>query len=340
MSSSSEDTVLRATTCTGDANLDTSGFDTQIVVYSGDCNNLSCIDGNDDFDFENGLCSLRSQVTWLAEGGITYYVRVLGFDESSLGTFGIKVETDGPPPNDICEDAILLDPGTIVASSTVGASEDPGSSCSSFSPIDSIGVWFQVVGNDEQYTVSTCSGDAFLDFSGFESQISVYSGSSCSDLTCLDSNEGYMGAVNIFGVVPCNTGVSWFASSSESYWVRVFGTNSTGPFPIAVNPTPENDMCEAAIVLDLNETVVGTTLGARLGPEPTVCDAEGSSAVPRDDLPGAWYSVVGTGNELTLSTCTGNIFLDENGYDSQIVVFSGDCSSLVCVAGNDDDVSG
>ena len=92
-----------------------------------------------------------------------------------------------------------------------------------------------------------------------------------------------------FGGLSCNTGVSWFASSSESYWVRVFGTNSTGAFPIAVYPTPENDMCEAAIVLDLNETVVGTTLGARLGPEPTVCSADASTAIQRDDLPGAWY---------------------------------------------------
>ena len=89
--------------------------------------------------------------------------------DTMIGTFGIKVETQGPPPNDICEDAILLQPGTVTPSSTVGASADPGSSCNFFNPVDSIGVWFQVVGNDEQYTVSTCSGDADLDFSiGFD----------------------------------------------------------------------------------------------------------------------------------------------------------------------------
>ena len=338
INSSSNSTVLRATSCTGNTDLDTSDFDSQIFVYSGGCNNLICIDGNDDFGFGNGLCSLRSQVTWLAEGGITYYIRVQGIDAFNVGTFGIKVEMEGPPPNDICEDAILLQSGTVTPSSTVGASTDPGSSCNVlnlFDPVESIGVWFQVLGNDEQYTVATCSGDANLDVSGFDSQISVYSGSSCSDLTCLDFNEGNMGAVNIFGVVPCNTGVSWFASSSESYWVRVFGTNSTGPFPIAVYPTPVNDMCESATLLELNQTVEGTTLGGMLGPEQAVCGAGASPAIPRDDLPGAWYTFAGTGSLLTLSTCTGNSTLDDNGYESQIVIYSGDCNSLTCVAGND-----
>jgi len=337
LSSSSEDTVLRATSCTGD-DLATNDFENQVVVYSGDCNNLVCIEGNGGI-FEDGVCNFKGEVTWLVVPGVTYYIRVLGYTDTMIGTFGIKVETLGPPPNDICEDAIPLQPGTVTPSSTVGASADPGSSCSFFDPVESIGVWFQVVGNDEQYTVSTCSGNSSLDSSiGLASQISVYSGSSCSDLTCLDSNEGT--TFNSFGGLSCNTGVSWFATNGESYWVRVFG-NSTGAFPIAVNPTPENDMCEAAIMLNLNETVVGTTLGARLGPEQTVCAADVSPvspAIPRDDLPGAWYSVVGTGDTLTLSTCTGNSTLDENGYDSQIVVFSGDCSSLTCIAGNDDDV--
>ena len=336
ISSSSNNPVLTATTCTGDATLDASSFDNQLVVYEGDCNNLTCIGGNDDFNFENGSCPFKGQVTWSARESVTYYIRVFGHGEGSVGTFGIKVEMEGPPPNDICEDAILLQPGIVVASSTVGATADPGSSCSSSSPVNPIGVWFQVLGNDEQYTVSTCSGNLNLDFSGFASQISVFSGSSCSDLLCVGVNDGNMGALNAFGIVSCNSGVSWFASIGESYWVSVIGTNTTGPFPIAVHPTPENDMCESAAVLELNAVVEGTTLGGRLGPEPTVCDAEGSSAIPRDDLPGAWYVFVGTGDMLTLSTCTGNSTLDDNGYDSQIAVYSGDCSSLLCIAGNDD----
>ena len=186
-SSSSNNTVLRVTTCSGVAALDTSSFDSQVVVYSGNCNNLVCIGGDSGDNFVEGVCHFKGEVTWLAEEDVTYYIRVLGYDDFNVGTFGVKLETVGPPPNDICEDAILLQPGIVVESSTLGASVDPGSSCNFFNPIEGIGVWFQVVGNDEQYTVSTCSGDVNLDFSGFESQISVYSGSSCSDLTCLDS---------------------------------------------------------------------------------------------------------------------------------------------------------
>jgi len=339
-SSSSNNTVLRATTCSGVEVLDTSSFDSQVVVYSGNCNNLVCIGGDSGDNVVEGICHFKGEVTWLAEAGVTYYIRVLGYLETDIGTFGIKVETVDPPPNDICEDAILLQTGIITASTTIAASVDPGSSCSSSDPVDSIGVWFQVFGEDMQYTVSTCSGDLDLDFSGFASQISVYSGGSCSNLTCVGFNEGYMGADNIFGGATCNTGVSWFASSGESFWVRVFGTNSTGPFPIALNPTPENDMCAGAIMLELNQTVEGTTLGGRLGPEQTVCTAGVNPAAPRDDLPGAWYMLLGTGDWLTLSACTGNSTLDENGYESQIVVYSGGCSSLACVVGNDGITSG
>jgi len=331
-STSSNNTVLRVTTCSGNTRLDTSILTTQVVVYSGNCNNLECIGGDSGSIYIEGVCNAKGEVIWLAEVGVTYYVRIQGLFEADTGTFGVKVETVDPPPNDICQGAILLEPGNVTASSTVAASVDPGSSCSSSDPVNSTGVWFQVLGNDEQYTVSTCSGDEYLDFYGFQRQVSVYSGSSCSDLTCLDFNNGTVGE---FGIVSCNTGVSWFANSSEDYWVRVFGTNSTGPFPIAVYPTPENDMCESAILLELNQTVEGTTLGGRLGPKQSNCTAGVSPAYPRDDLPGAWYMVNGTGNWLTLSACTGNSTLDETGYNPQIVIYSGDCNSLLCVVGND-----
>ena len=334
-STSSDTSVLKATSCTGNTDLDANSFDNQLVVYSGDCNNLVCIQGDNGVFYEEDVCHLKGTVNWQAQEGVMYYIRVLGTD-TSAGEFGIKVEETAPlPSNDICEDAASLQPGVAATSITIGASVDVDlgtRSCNILNHADSVGVWFQVLGDDEQYTVSTCSGDENLDFIGidFDSQIQVYSGSSCGNLTCVGVNEDNNQDRD------CNAGVSWFARSGETYWIRVYGNNnSTGSFPIVVSPTPENDMCESAETLLLNQTLKGTTLAGRVGPELSVCG--GAYQFSADNLPAAWYSVVGTGDVLTVSTCTGNSTLDENGYDSQIVVYFGDCSSLLCVAGNDND---
>ncbi|WP_127844377.1 T9SS type A sorting domain-containing protein [Psychroflexus aestuariivivens] len=47
-----------------------SGGDTRIHVYSGSCGSLVCEAGNDDISAENFL----SEVSWLAEAGVTYYI--------------------------------------------------------------------------------------------------------------------------------------------------------------------------------------------------------------------------------------------------------------------------
>ena len=217
-------------------------------------------------------------------------------------------------------------PATTVGAKrdVVGGSLDIGNSCSFFG--DAEGVWFLVLGNGKFYTASTCTGDVFLDDTGFESQINVYSGNSCDALTCVAGNED--NNVNRM----CNAGASWFATSNETYWIRVFGHNSTGSFAVSVNPTPPNDVCEGALPLQFNETMAGTTLGATLGVEQSVC----GGAVENEGVPGVWYSLVGVDGVLTVTTCTGNSTLDETGFDSQIVVYSGKCGNLTCVNGNDD----
>ena len=69
-------------TFAGDGSLTTlslcaSSYDTKIGVFSGSCGSLTCVTGNDDF------CGLRSQVTFTAAIGTTYYVLVTGFGSAS-----------------------------------------------------------------------------------------------------------------------------------------------------------------------------------------------------------------------------------------------------------------
>ena len=45
-------------------------FDTQLSVWTGDCESLTCVGGSDD------ACGLRSSVSWFATTGETYYIFV------------------------------------------------------------------------------------------------------------------------------------------------------------------------------------------------------------------------------------------------------------------------
>jgi hypothetical protein len=87
-------------------------------------------------------------------------------------------------------------------------------------------------------------------------------------------------------------------------------------------PPPLNDECVDAEYIEPFSIVNGTTIDATFDPAPDC-----GTAVT---APGVWYAVFGTGNTLTASTC---LFPD---YDTKLNVYTGDCSLLECVDGNDD----
>jgi hypothetical protein len=67
-----------------------------------------------------------------------------------------------------------------------------------------------------------------------------------------------------------------------------------------------------------------TSTAATIDAVPSCGSASGPTA------PGVWYTIIGNGDAITASTCTGTEF------DSQISVFSGFCDQLACVVGNND----
>lgn len=89
------------------------------------------------------------------------------------------------------------------------------------------------------------------------------------------------------------------------------------PFPYA----PANDLCFNAETIDSNETKSGNILYASPLDIPTACEI-----IPNGV--GVWFRFTGDGKDVNLSLC-------DSGFDTQINVYSGDCSNLVCVAGND-----
>jgi hypothetical protein len=85
-----------------------------------------------------------------------------------------------------------------------------------------------------------------------------------------------------------------------------------------------NDLCTNAIALTCGESVNGNTADATVDGVAT-CGGVSNTA------PGLWYSVVGNGGLMSVSTCT-----PAASFDTRISVFSGSCGSLDCVGANDD----
>jgi hypothetical protein len=83
-------TTLTATTCG-----DLYDYDTKISVFCGECDDLICIDGNDD-DCPDGASWLLSTVTWCSQNTAEYKILVHGFGGAS-GDFKLDVSSDGVP---------------------------------------------------------------------------------------------------------------------------------------------------------------------------------------------------------------------------------------------------
>lgn len=86
---------------------------------------------------------------------------------------------------------------------------------------------------------------------------------------------------------------------------------------------PPNDECPQAIPITCGQTIAGTTLGAIEDPGAFTCVTSVTS-------PGVWYTFTGIAGEVTVTTC------NAADYDVKLNVYSGGCTVLDCVAGNDD----
>jgi hypothetical protein len=301
---------VTASTCNSDTD-----FDSYLSLFvSGDrtCGSVRCLTSNDD-----NCGSTTSEVTWFAESGEIYYLHVHGFGGSS-GSYGLTISGSGVENNDECEGATELDPFQVnfILGDTSLATNSGASSCGGASVSSSPDLWYSVEGTDARMVATTCN-----EFTFFDTQISVYQGSSCFALNCLDGNDDSCSSTR--------STVEWFAQSFTSYFIRVHGydNRSAGPFELSVGPADQgfNDHCESAIPTNPFSTYSGTTVGAT--PDALVASCGGATAVVAN---GVWYTVVGTGSPLVASTCEGTNF------DTQISVFVGfGCSELECVDGSD-----
>lgn len=306
-------------------------YDTKLGVFSGSCGSLTCVGGNDDqgggFDPACDVTGIGfnrgSTVTFETEDGVSYFILVTGFS-TNTGNFEMTIDcVPPPPPPTTCDEAPSVFCGDVVVGNTRDGSVNnlncgPGAQNNlGTAP----GLWYEFQGNNSIVTLNTCS--PVLDF---DIHLGVFSGS-CDALVCegVSSNIGLAGCPFLSGRAD---EMSFVAFAGVSYYIYVTGlVGAAGNFEMFIDCELLNDECENALPIECGETVAGTTVDGN----PDVYPACGTSF---STAAGVWYSLIGNGNELTLSTCN-----DGTDYDTKMFLFEGACGALVCIDGNDDDFS-
>ncbi|CAB9504942.1 CHU large protein [Seminavis robusta] len=296
-------------------------LDTQISVYTGSCDNLVCMDGNDQF------CRDQSSVSWFTEPGVEYLVLVHGYDNRD-GYFNVYYEDAEIDNSPTCQEATTISAdGTSILGSAIptdGAMSIAFCGFGGGEGQESVpGTWYRAVGTGKTWTASTCSS-----YTGFTAWVSVYEGAVCAYLACLPTS--------VSEASPCGdqNAVTWTTISNQIYYFLVHGKNSSvsGDFVFTLEETASNDKCEGTIgplTVDDGITTFGSTRSATFNENVTnSCDSEGRNTTGR----GLFYSLIGTGDNITATTCTAH-----TNFDMNLAVCIGSCGDLQCVPAQSSD---
>jgi len=238
----------------------------------------------------------------------------IDFNEFAPTTNNGLIQISGaalPPANDSCNAATELVCGDTLEGTTIEATLDAIGSCNSVL-VENPGVWYTFPGTGTTLTVTLSCVTP-----GFDSRINVYQGDCVGGFDCIGANEHFCG-------LPVD--VTFDSDEGTTYYALVHNASGTsGEFQISLSCAyAENDTCGGALEVLCGQTISGSTTDATPEFVPT-CDDDASA-------PGVWYAFTGTGDFITVSTCSGN-----TNYDTRITVYEGDCDNLVCVTENDDD---
>lgn len=96
-----------------------------------------------------------------------------------------------------------------------------------------------------------------------------------------------------------------------------------------VATTPDNDECFEAELLTCDNPVISNNILATNTDAPSACSGGGTTAK------GVWYSFIGTGYDVVISTDA-----SATNFDTEINVYEGPCNSLNCIGGDDNSGTG
>ncbi len=221
----------------GVASIDLCGsdYDSRLAVW--DACNGNQIDCNDDSDF-CGSSSLQSYLAIEVTAGVTYYIQVGGYSNST-GSGDLSLSLIPYPVNDDCSNALPIGEVSGLPYTTIGATaggDNPG--CGGI--VDPVDIWYE-------YTATvTGSGSFSLCGSNFNTRLAIWDACGGTVLTCNDNSS-------VCGWGSQQSHISMDVVSGTTYYIQVGGNNAltgSGQLSVEVYPFPDNDNC-------LNATSIG-----------------------------------------------------------------------------------
>lgn len=289
-----------------------SDFDTILGIWSA-CGGTLLACNDDD-------CGIGSRITLDVEGGMPYYIQVLGYQNQS-GHGGLTITAD--VANDACADATPITGAGSWSVCTRDANGSPGNPCQAIVSPD---LWYVYTADCTSLVrFSTCGGA-----STYDTAIALFDGCGGNPLGC---NDDYFDGTGY----PCalDSRVDRYLRQGEQVWVQVTAyEGGSGSTALTVNTTcynPPNDMCELALPLFEGTTGFSTVGATTDGPaEPGLCTSPGIGDITQvgSDI---WYTYDPVASGIV------TISLHGANYDTKLAVYAGGCPTAEsAIACNDD----
>lgn len=244
------------------------------------------------------FCGLQSQTTFSSTAGTTYNILVTGFG-SNTGSFTMAVTCAAPPCN--CTNT------TSFGMATAPATNSPVTISTCNYPSEFATINNAVAGNTYTFTSSVAT-DFLTVRQGTSGGAALGCGTTPLTVTATASGP-------LFLHITLNGACAIQASGCRTTAVQC--TSCSGANGGAA--------CTAATALACGGTVSGTTVGG------TTNTGLGTCVTALTTAPGKWHTFTSaTSQVVTLTTC------NATGFDTKLGVFSGTCSNLLCITGNDD----
>ena len=276
-----------------------SSADTYLRLYSTGTGGTALVSADDN-------CGLQSSFTWTCVTSGTYSVLLTRYPCNTLTSSArmsyrlVSCAPAAAPANDLVCNAITIACGSTTAGTTVNATSTGTYEGTNFcGPAQSsAGVWYNFIGTGQTITASLCS-------SGWDSKIQIYSGATCTTLSCIggvDDNGPACGGAS--------ASYTWASAVGVTYWINVSGYSTTSAFSLQLTcvtpiPAPANNDCANAQSISIqcpaSATVVsGTTANAT--EEAGIADPTCDPGTIRD----VWYTFnSGLNTSVNLSVTLG-----------------------------------
>ena len=166
-------------------------------------------------------------------------------------------------------------------------------------------------------------------------QFSVFDGSCLNEdgmveLACFNPSGVFQGT-GTFTIPDGTTGYPLTVGQDYFIYIDGYAGNFCDYYWIpqsGVAITPENDSCDNAITIVCGDVDTSNNILATANDAPATCGGLTTG-------PGVWYKYIGDGSDVTLTTASSG-----TNFDTEILVYEGPCTNLVCLGSDNDSGAG